>query len=361
MKLPEQTNKILSAIVGSYPKPSYLYETSARELIDSTGFLFDERHRELGDKKFYTLLDRAALAAIQDQNQAGIDIVTDGEERRGQYVMHVLKGLQGINFDALEKISYRGGIYERQVPTITSKISYKQPIVVNDFLFTKRHTTAIPKICLPGPSTVVDSLFDKHYNGSLEGIAFDYAAAIHHEIEALIKAGCRIIQLDDPVLLRFPDRAKTWGIQALERCFAGLEDEATFVVHICRGYPNKPLEKQGIDYKANKDYYRDILAWLSTSKLDVVSIEGAQSHLDLSILSAIGNKTVMLGVLDVGIERIETVKELVKRGQEALRHVPKDQLILSPDCGLLEISRDAALNKLRNLAQATTILNGEVL
>ena len=136
--------------------------------------------------------------------------------------------------------------------------------------------------------------------GDRKQLAFDYADAIHHEVAALIAAGCQVIQFDDPVLLRYPEAAQAWGLEALERCFAGLEDRATFVVHICRGYPNKPLERKGISYKANQDYYRDILSWLSESRLDVVSIEGAASNLDVSILSAIGKKIVMLGVIDVG-------------------------------------------------------------
>lgn len=352
-----QQKNILSSIVGSYPKPTYLFPISGRTLIDSTGFLFDARAKELGKVKFRKYLDKAALQAIEDQNKSGIDIITDGEERRGQYVMHILKGLAGINFKKTKRISYRGGVYERDVPTITGKIAYKKPIVLKDFLFTKKYAKKIAKICLPGPSTVVDSLFDEYYNGNLEEIAYDYAKAIHQEVERLIKAGCQIIEFDDPVLLRFPDRAKKWGIQSLEACFAGLEGQATFIVHICRGYPNKPLEKKGIQYKANKDYYEEILSWLSKSQLDAVSIEGAQSKLDLSIIPAIGKKILMLGVLDVGVNSVESVASLVKRGKEALKYLPKEQLILAPDCGLVTIKREAAYKKLRNLATAVKKLN----
>ncbi|HSW99488.1 MAG TPA: hypothetical protein VLH38_00450 [Patescibacteria group bacterium] len=357
MKLPTQ-DKVLTAIVGSYPKPKYLYpKTDARTLINSAGFLFLQHQKEVGDKAFTALLDKATAEAIADQNEAGIDIVTDGEERRGQYVMHILKGLDGIDFEHLEHVQYRGGVYERDVPTITSRIAFKKPISVDDFLFTKERATTIPKICLPGPSTAIDSLADHFYDGNLEQAAYDYATAIHHEVAALIAAGCRVIQFDDPVLLRFPDRAKSWGIQSLEKCFEGFEDQATFIVHICRGYPNKPLEKQGVDYKANKEYYEEVLSWLSSSKLDIISIEGAQSNLDLSILPAIGKKSVMLGVLDVGVNKVESVESLVARGKEALRFIPKDQLILAPDCGMLELTRTAARKKLKNLALAAEILN----
>ncbi len=128
-------------------------------------------------------------------------------------------------------------------------------------------------------------------------------------------------------------------------------------MHICRGYPNKPLERKGISYKANQDYYRDILTWLSESRLDVVSIEGAASDLDVSILSAIGNKSVMLGVIDVGENDAESVESLVTRAKQALRFVPKDQLILAPDCGMLELNRVSAREKLSNLALAARAVN----
>jgi 5-methyltetrahydropteroyltriglutamate--homocysteine methyltransferase len=188
-------------------------------------------------------------------------------------------------------------------------------------------------------------------------LAYDYADAIRQEVSTLIAAGCQVIQFDDPVLLRYPEAAQKWGFKALERCFAGYEDKATFIVHICRGYPDKALEKKGIKYKANKYGYPDVLSMLSASKLDIVSIEGAQSNLDLSILRGAGDKTVMLGLLDVGTNDVESVEDLVKRGQKALKHVPKDQLIFAPDCGMLELSRTVSKQKLRNLVLAAQKLN----
>jgi len=300
-------DKVLTAIVGSYPKPKYIYAKSGRKLLDNLGFSFNVKNKNL---------DRACQEAIQDQNEAGIDLVTDGEERRGHYVLYVLKGLEGIDFNNLKTISIRGGIYKRDVPVVRGKIRYKEPILVDDFQFTKKYAKNFAKIGLPGPSTVVDCIADDYYQ-NLEKLAFDYAQAIRYEVADLIKAGCQIIQFDDPVLLRYPDRAKKWGLKALEACFKGWEDQATFIVHICCGYPNKPLEKKGIKYKANQDYYADVLEWFSRSKLDAVSIEGAQSKLDLSVLPNIGKKAVMLGVLDVGENRVESVDELVNRGQEA--------------------------------------------
>jgi len=354
-----QQNKVLTAIVGSYPKPKYVSHTSGRKLLDSVGFCFYEQEKKLGKNAFQKLLDKASLEAIEDQNGVMIDLITDGEERRGHYVLDIVKGLDGIDFTRTKKISVRGGVYTREVPIVIKKITYKKKFLIDEFIFTKKHATGIAKIGLPGPITVMDCVADEFYKGDLEQFAFDYAAAIRHEIEALINAGCRVVQFDDPVLLRYPDRAKKWGLKALERCFDGLEDRATYIVHICRGYPNKPLEKKGISYKANEEYYKDILSWLSKSRLDVVSIEGAQGNLDLSILPAIGKKKIMLGILDVGTSKVETISHLVARGNEALKYLPKEQLILAPDCGMLELSRIVARNKLKNLVKATKKLNKE--
>lgn len=352
-------DRVLTAIVGSYPKPRYIYDKSGRVLLDGVGIDFYRLEEKIGKNQFNKKLNKAASQAISDQNKAGLDIITDGEERRGHYVLYVLKGLAGIDFKNLRTVSIRGGIYKRDVPIVIGPIKYQEPILIDDFIFTKKHAKGFSKIGLPGPSTVVDCIADDYYHDP-EKLAFDYAKAIHHEVEALIKANCQVIQFDDPVLLRYPDRAVKWGLKALEACFKGLEGKATFMVHICCGYPNKPLEKKGIKYKANKDYYADVLKWFSRSKLDAVSIEGAQSKLDLSILSSIGKKTVMLGVLDVGENRVERIDELVSRGKEALKYLPANQLILGPDCGMLELSRESAKAKLENLVIATNLLNKEI-
>ena len=349
--------KVLTAIVGSYPKPRYVYPKNGRSLLDSFGFAFDRRREEVGPAEFSTLLDRAALEAIKDQDRAGIDIVTDGEERRGHYVLHIVNRLEGVDSRKRKPISMRAGTTQQDAPCVIGKLGYKEPLVLEEFLFTKKHASGIAKIGLPGPSTVADCVADEYYRGDRKRLAFDYADAIHHEVAALVEAGCRVIQFDDPVLLRYPDAARAWGLEALERCFAGLEDRASFIVHICRGYPNKPLERKGIAYKANQDYYRDILSWLADSRLDVVSIEGAASNLDASILSAIGKKSVMLGVIDVGENEVERVESLVARADQALHFVPKGQLILAPDCGMLELSRASARAKLMNLSRAARVVN----
>jgi 5-methyltetrahydropteroyltriglutamate--homocysteine methyltransferase len=350
---------VLTAVVGSYPKPRYVYRQNGRSLLDSFGFAFDDRRQEVGPAEFSRLLDRAALEAIEDQNRAGIDIVTDGEERRGHYVLHIVNRLEGVDPRNRKPISMRAGTTQQDAPRVIGRLGYREPLVLEEFLFTKMHAKGIVKIGLPGPSTVADCVADEYYEGDRKRLAFDYADAIRHEVAALIAAGCQVIQFDDPVLLRYPEAARAWGLEALERCFDGLADRATFVVHICRGYPNKPLERKGIRYKANQDYYRDILSWLSESRLDVVSIEGAASNLDVSILSAIGRKGVMLGMIDVGENEVESVESLVARADQALRFVPKGQLILAPDCGMLELTRASAREKLMSLSRTARVVNAQ--
>lgn len=350
-------DRVLTAVVGSYPKPTYLFPGTGRELLDAMGMTFYNLEKEIGPQAFKARLDQAALMAIEDQNEAGIDLITDGEERRDHYVLYVLRKLGGFDFRRLRQKPIRDGMYVRELPAVVGKITYQGPILVDDYIFTRQYAKGIAKIGLPGPSTVVDSVVDECYQGDAEQMAMDYAAAIRHEIANLIEAGCQVIQFDDPVLLRYPDQAQRWGLQALQACFAGFEAQATYIVHICRGYPDKPLERKGIAYKAKVEYYADVLAWLSESTIDVVSIEGAQSKLDLAVLPAIGKKTVMLGVLDVGSDEVESVPTIVERGQEALQYISETQLILAPDCGMLQLSRLAAKRKLVNLAAAARMLN----
>ncbi len=349
--------RIMTAVVGSHPKPNYLFPGNGRKLLDTFGMTFYDIERKIGTGEFKKRLDRASMMAIRDQNLAGIHFITDGEERRDHYVLYVLRKLDGFDFEYLKTKSIRNGIYVREVPTVMRKIAYKGPIVVDDYLFTKKYAKGIAKIGLPGPSTVVDSVVDEYYNGDLEQMAMDYAKAIHHEVKHLIDADCRMIQFDDPVLLRYPEKTKKWGLKALKACFQGLEKKATYIVHICRGYSHKQLEKKGIPYKADEENYRSILSWLRTTEIDVVSIEGAEGNLDLSILKEAGEKKVMLGVVDVGTNKVERVESLVKRGQEALNHLPKNQLILSPDCGMVQLTQTAARRKLKNIATAASILN----
>jgi len=210
----------------------------------------------------------------------------------------------------------------------------------------------------PGPTTVVDATQNKHYNTRKE-LAFEYANVVRQEVIALRDAGCNIIQFDDPGLLRDLTRAEEWGIEALDKCFEGI-DGITTIVHVCRSYPtnsNKKLEEEGTGYKSDKAYYPELLTLLQKSKIDQISIEGKQGNLDMSVLKHLGDKTVLLGCLDVGIEEVESVDEIVEQAKDALKYIKPEQLILAPDCGLLLIPRDVAKAKITNLALAASVLN----
>jgi 5-methyltetrahydropteroyltriglutamate--homocysteine methyltransferase len=350
-------DRVMTAIVGSYPKPAFLFRGKARSLLDNFGMNFYELEKRIGREEFRKLTDRAAIMAIEDQNSAGIDLATDGEERRGHYISHILRGLDGIDFNHLRKKTIRGGVYVRKLPVVKGRITYRNPILVDDYEFTERHSRGIAKIGLPGPLTAVDSVADEYYRNDRRKMAMDYARAVHQEVWNLIQRGCRVIQFDDPVILRYPDAAREWGVEALHKCFEGLEEMATYIVHVCCGYPHKALDMKGVPYKADKGNYRDILKLFSNSEIDVISIEGSQCNTDLSVLTYLGRKTLMLGVVDVGEDRVESVESIVSMAEEALQYIPPERLILAPDCGMLMLSRVSARKKLANIVAAADILN----
>jgi len=182
-------DRVMTAIVGSYPKPKYLFPGSGRELLDAVGMSLYDLEQEVGGPEFQQRLDRAALMAVEDQNAAGIDFITDGEERRGHYVLYVLRQLNGFDFEHLRTTAIRDGAYARELPVVTGKIAYERTILVDDFQFTRQHADGIAKIGLPGPSTVVDCVADDYYGGDLEQMAMDYATAVRHEVGNLMDAG----------------------------------------------------------------------------------------------------------------------------------------------------------------------------
>ena len=347
---------IRTSIVGSYPKPRYVYDPRGDLLVDSASFY--RLAQKIGQRRFGRRLDRAAAMALRDQRRAGLDFVTDGEERRDHYIWYVMRHLRGIDFQRLTRKPIRQEKLVRDVPTVVGELERTGPFLVEDFLFMKRHAgpKATAKMTLPGPITVADTVADEYYGSDMERLSRAYAAVIREEIRSLVEAGCTAIQIDDPVLLRYPREARDWGIEALESCFAGMEGRATWFVHVCRGYPDRTAEAQGTSYKAEQGNYGDILRLLASSKVDVISIEGAQGHLDLSVLPEAGDKTVMLGVLDVGSDDVEGVDSLIARGREALRYVPPERLILGPDCGMFQLSRRAARSKLINMVKAARAL-----
>jgi 5-methyltetrahydropteroyltriglutamate--homocysteine methyltransferase len=356
-------HKILSTVIGSYPKPGYVIGgTSGRDLLNSSGAAFREQEKLLGREAFHRLLDRAVDETIQDQEDASIDIITDGEQRRCHYVYHVLRKLDGFDFRRLHsKTIYKvikgekRAAFEMCVPKVASSIKYRGEILVPDFRYLAERTQKDVKATLPGPTTVVDCVINDFYDTDHD-LALDYALAIRSEVSLLREAGCKLFQFDDPGLLRDLVRAETWGVQTLEACFSGIEGITT-IVHVCRSYPNEHLDALGTPYKSDEGYYSQLLQVLQHSKVDQISIEAKQGGLNPGALKHLGNKTLLLGCLDPGSERVESVGEILDLAQAAFARVAPERLILAPDCGLLQVSRTVAKEKLGRLAEATATLN----
>jgi len=355
--------KILSTIVGSFPKPEYVLRgTSMQDVFDTSGGAFFEIEKDKGKKQFKQLLDRAVRDALTDQEEAGIDIVTDGEERREHYIFYILRCLNGFDFTRMHERVVRKMIkgtmreaYTHLVPGVVSSIRHTGPFLTDDFTYLAAQTNRVAKTTLPGPTTVVDAVHNTFYPSDKE-LAFAYAQAIRKEVQQLKNSGCSIIQFDDPGLLRDLPRAESWGVEALDACFEGIKGITT-TVHVCRSYPDKELEKKGIFYKSDEGYYPYLLDLLQHSAIDQISIEGKQGNLNPSVLKHLGERAVLLGCIDVGTEVVETVDEIIEQAESALAYIKPEQLILAPDCGLVLISRNAAKAKLSRLAQAAQQLN----
>lgn len=347
-------------MVGSYPKPRYLWKSSGRALLDEVGSGFRHLESRIGAEAFKRRVERATRRAVRDQDRIGIDFISDGEEGRAHYVLHLLQGLAGIDLETRQEVPIRNGLYRRKLPTVVDRIEYRGPITVAEFRFARDLAKGTVKVNLPGPATVADTLADNYYRNNRENLARDYAAAISAEVEHLVEAGCRAIQFDDPLLLRGLEQAGDWGIEVLDSCIHKYAGKSMFFVHICRGYPDRESEARGIEYKARQENYAQLLEWLSSTSFDVISIEAAQDNLDLSLLPAVGGKRIMLGILDVGTDRLEQPGELLGRAREALEFLSPEQLILAPDCGLIQLKRRSAVQKLRNLAKTAGLLNNEL-
>lgn len=362
---PMQNDRIRTTVVGSYPKPADLLgSVDARILLDSGGSALDEQRTLLGDAEFTARLDRAVKMAIRDQVEAGIDIITDGEMRRGHYIHSVVRHMGGVDASHMQEADVRKIIrgqsrvaYRMKKPVVRSRITYAGPFLVDAFTFAQRLTTVPVKVTLPGPTTVADAVVDDYYS-SAEALARDYAQAARSEVMALRDAGCRVIQFDDVALLRNLSRAEHWGIDALEGCFLGV-DGITTVVHVCRSYPNKQLDELGIEYKSDQDQYPALLHLLSQSRIAEVSIEAKRDNLRPSVLANAGEKRILIGCIDVGSERVETEAEIVAQARAALAYLDRSQLILAPDCGMIQLARPVAQAKLARLAAAAAVLNRE--
>ncbi|MEM8926088.1 MAG: 5-methyltetrahydropteroyltriglutamate--homocysteine methyltransferase [Actinomycetota bacterium] len=341
---------MLTTTIGAFPKPGYVPITDwfTREAGRYTEDYLDEL-AAAGDEAA-ALLDRATAEVIADQVGAGIDIPTDGEIRRENYVHYQCRHLDGIDFDRLTEVHMRGTTWAH-LPTVTGPIKRRPSPLVQDFTTAQATTDRPVKVTLPGPMTIMDTTVDDHYHDR-PAQAADLAAAINAEILDLVAAGARWIQVDEPLMARQPDDALAWGVEQLDACFAGVSDgEATRTIHICCGYPNA-LDQTDYPKAPQSSYHRLASAIDDAPRIDAVSLEDAHRHNDLAtLLPHFASTTVILGVVAIADSRVESVDEIRARLTLAAEHAPAG-VIAAPDCGLGYLSRPLAVEKLRRLCAA---------
>jgi 5-methyltetrahydropteroyltriglutamate--homocysteine methyltransferase len=303
--------------------------------------------------------DDAVRIAIREQEEAGIDIVTDGEQRRRHYIWGFLGGLTGIDTQTLGRKFARGGRYAQQtaVARIVGDVQRPAPVLVDALTFARSSTDRKVKVTLPGPMTIVDSVLDEHYHGDESGLAMRFAALLNAEARELAASGADVIQFDEPCFNIYIDKVRDWGIEALERAIDGVA--ARKAVHICYGYGTESV----LAWKhLNSDWnqYAQTLPLLARSHIDQVSVETAASGVDVSVLSALEGKDVIVGVIDVGTETVESPELVAERIRRALPFVAPEHLIACTDCGLVPRSRKASSGKMRALALGAAIVRAEL-
>lgn len=335
-----------TSTAGSLPKPAWLAEP---ETLWSPWKL---QGAELIDGK-----QDALRVALQEQQQAGVDIVSDGEQTRQHFVTTFIEHLNGVDFENRKTVTIRNR-YEASVPSVIGPVSRSKPVFVEDAKFLRSQTKQPIKWALPGPMTMIDTLYDAHYQ-SREQLVWEFAKILNQEAKELEAAGVDIIQFDEPAFNVFFDDVNDWGIKCLERAIEGLECETA--VHICYGY--------GI--KANTDWkqtlgnewrqYEEVFPKLQKSNIDIISLECHNSRVPIELLALIRGKKVMVGAIDVASNEIETPEEVAQTLREALKYVDANKLYPCTNCGMAPLPRQIASAKLSALSKGAEIVRGEVL
>ena len=335
-----------TSTAGSLPKPAWLAEP---ETLWSPWKL---QGAELIDGK-----QDALRVALQEQHQAGVDIVSDGEQTRQHFVTTFIEHLNGVDFENRKTVTIRNR-YEASVPSVIGPVSRSKPVFVEDAKFLRSQTKQPIKWALPGPMTMIDTLYDAHYQ-SREQLAWEFAKILNQEAKELEAAGVDIIQFDEPAFNVFFDEVNDWGIKCLERAIEGLKCETA--VHICYGY--------GI--KANTDWkqtlgsewrqYEEVFPKLQKSNIDIISLECHNSRVPIELLALIRGKKVMVGAIDVASNEIETPEEVAQTLRGALKYVDADKLYPCTNCGMAPLPRQIASAKLSALSKGAEIVRREVL
>jgi 5-methyltetrahydropteroyltriglutamate--homocysteine methyltransferase len=332
-------------LVGSFPQPEWLIDRARL-----TGrFPPRVRARELwrpAPEHLARAQDDATLLAIREQEDAGVDIVTDGEIRRESYSNHFATALLGLDLDNPGEALDRSG-HPNPVPRVVGSIRRPQPVQVNDVTFLRQHTDRAIKVTVPGPFTMSQQAQDDHY-GDPEALAYAYADVVNAEVRDLFAAGADVVQLDEPYLQARPEPARRYGVNALNRALDGVV--GTTAVHLCFGYA-------AIVHERPSGY--SFLPELADCRCDQISIETAQSNLDTSVLAPLAGKTIMLGVIDLSDPAVEAVPTVVDRVRRALPYVAAEKVILATDCGMKYLPWESAVGKMRAMTGAAQVLRAE--
>ena len=334
-----------TTLVGSYPQPDWLIDR------ESLAGRFPPRVRldalwRVAPEHLAEAQDDATRVAIREQEEAGLDIVTDGEIRRESYSNRFATALEGVDIDNPGEALDRSG-HPNPVPRVTGRIRRLHPVQVDDVRFMKAHTDRQVKITVPGPFTMSQQAQNDFYGSEAE-MAMDYAAAVNEEIRDLFAAGADIVQVDEPYMQARPEKAREYGLDAVNAALDGID--GTTALHICFGYA-------AIIHERPSGY--SFLPELAGCACRQISIETAQSNLDCSVLETLPGKQIMVGCIDLSTHEVETPETVAERVRRALAHMPKENVILAPDCGMKYLPRDAAFGKLRAMVEAAKILRAE--
>ena len=335
-----------TSLVGSYAQPEWLIDrkklagrfpprTRAKELWRIPPEFLEEAQND------------ATLNAIRDQERAGLDIITDGEIRRESYSNRFATALEGVDIDNPGTALDRSG-HPNPVPRVVGKIRRMHPVEVEDIKFLRANTDRVIKITVPGPFTMSQQAQNDFYASEAE-LALDYAAAVNEEIKDLFAAGADIVQIDEPYMQARPEKAREYGVDALNRALDGAQGETA--VHICFGYA-------AIIHARPEGY--SFLPEFAKVNVDAVSIETAQSNLDTSVLKSLPDKKIILGVLDLSDMEVETPEKVAERIRRALPNVDAERLVIAPDCGLKYLPRDVAFGKMKAMADGAALVRREL-
>ncbi len=339
------TKLFQTTIAGSLPKPGWLA---------APGQLWAPWLLE-GDALAEAKRDAVRLV-LRDQERAGIDIVTDGEQTRRHFVTTFIEGLDGVDFEHRKTVRIRNR-YDADVPMVVGPVARRHPIYVDDARFLRGETDRKVKYTLPGPMTMVDTLFDAHYR-SREKLAWAFAEILNEEARAIEAAGIDVIQFDEPAFNVYFDQVRDWGVATLERAMQGLA--CTTAVHICYGYGIKANNDWKKTLGAEWRQYEQTFPLLAASRVDQVSLECANSHVPIELIGLLAGKDVLVGAIDVATDRVETAEDVAATIRAAMKHVAPERIFPCTNCGMVPLARAVARGKLAALGAGAAVVRAEL-